>query len=400
MTSDLSRDTTPVWIFIISLVYVVVNAPVVLCCYPAGNTISKDGACPSLHLGSCNDTRRWQTQDPTGPWQLPFLNNIPVRSTSKLAHGPSLRGDVTLGEGLYIPCSAQRVLGKAAKLSMPVHIMPHTCNIIVATGLFGGGRDTLRPVSSEAGVCFYAFVDSCTFAELPNTTQSQPGGCMWFSGWCVVTVLKHHFQNPRIASRVFKLLLPQIFPTVRYSVWLDAKLSLKVSPQTLIQNFLSAHNADIAFLSHFARYSVFSEQDVVVAGNMADAALTRVQSTKYIMNGMNESTGLIEGMLILRDHSSFMARLLSCIWWKEYLAFPPRDQTSFNYVAFKLGYRPTVSSLEFQAIAAEKESVRFSLGYYVREEQFQSKVHVAPYCVISTYVTFHGHMKRQGAPCL
>jgi hypothetical protein len=224
------------------------------------------------------------------------------------------------------------------------------CALVVVTAVFGG-RDALRAPPKTAFpliTCFIAFVDedSSKLVLAPGETGSR---------WHRIKVnFTSVVSNPRVQSRIFKLLLPQLFPESRWSMWHDAKLALSHDPWVVLANFLWKRNASIAGAAHYVRFAYHQEQDATVTLGMMSNETASKQRQHYTDTGMTmNNTGLLEGMMILRDHRTVAAPLISCLWWHQYVQFPPRDQTSFPYVSYMLGFRSNRSHEELEEIRKE-----------------------------------------------
>mmetsp|Transcript_12783 Transcript_12783/g.34852 ORF Transcript_12783/g.34852 Transcript_12783/m.34852 type:complete len:374 (+) Transcript_12783:608-1729(+) len=301
-------------------------------------------------------------------------------------------GDIDLSNNYFLPCSAKRFVGASHNLSVDLSELEH-CTIVVATALFGA-QDPLRPSFSELeSVCYVAFVDQCTWQSLPTPSILVRKGCIFMNGWCVVLVT-HNEQNLRVASRLYKMLLPALFPASKWSIWCDAKSSISVDPRFVIDTFLTSHNAQVAFPSHAQRFSVYDEQQKVISAKLANKTNVQRQREEYIIEGLPPDSGLVDGQFILRDQSP-QALLFSCVWHNEYLRYPPRDQTVFNYAVHILGYRPTMSQSEFQVVKTSPASVRTGLHYFY-VDGFGSKIHVFPNCQYTKIVKKYRHMRRHG----
>jgi hypothetical protein len=61
------------------------------------------------------------------------------------------------------------------------------------------------------------------------------------------------------------------------------------------------------------------------------------QIARYRAEGLPESSGLIEAPILLRRHTPAVARL-NAAWWAELARGSRRDQLSFNYASWKLGF--------------------------------------------------------------
>lgn len=275
----------------------------------------------------------------------------------------------------------------------------NACNIVVVTALFGA-TDILRPShgSTYPNVCYFAFLDQCTIHKLDMTHMMRrtEQGCLGMHlGWCIILV-KHMESDLRVVSRLFKLPLPMLFPHANYSIWADGKSQLRVDPVMLISTILWANNADIGHVAHWVRYSLYDEQEQVLRQNLADSKTIAKQRAHYISQNIPSDYGLIDGTLIVRDHRSKLANAFACTWYKEYLKFPPRDQTSFPYVAYKLHYVPSLNQSEFLKRKRMTIQQKRMLGFYYSNKHSHSRIYAIPYCQYRMLVQKHRHAQRHG----
>jgi len=343
----------------------------------------KSHACPPIHENFNKPFKR-VIADP--PAEL----NIPKKHV--VSEKRKVDGDEQVSLSSYLPCSSQRFIGISYNLSIDLTIF-NKCNKIVATALFGG-TDVLRPPHTQPdSVCMFAFMDKCSLRHnllLNKASRRQPNGkCTYIFSWCVIQVYDHP-ANMRLASRIFKLLLPKIFPNAIYSIWVDGKSQLKQDPIRLIGDILIKHGADIGMVSNPYRTSVYEEHKEIVRLKLANANSTNNQISSYRKAGVPASAGLIDGTVIIRDHRSKAANILSCLWFEEYLRFPPRDQASFGYVAYILGYVPIIEKSPF-ALNARKGA-----RFFYDSNLMQSRIHVIAWCHYLTFFVKHPHRRRHG----
>lgn len=99
------------------------------------------------------------------------------------------------------------------------------CQVIVATAVYRG-YDTLPPAPPTRFpniTCFVAFLDAETEAL---HVKYLAGGRI--NGWIPLNIPTTGFvENACLKARLWKHLLPQLFPAVRWSIWTDAKIKVK-----------------------------------------------------------------------------------------------------------------------------------------------------------------------------
>ncbi|MCI5078377.1 glycosyltransferase domain-containing protein [Oricola sp.] len=189
------------------------------------------------------------------------------------------------------------------------------------------GYDSLKPQlpSAVGGSPLVAFLDQAT--TLRHNGQ--------FRGWQPKTA-----QFPEIgarrASRFFKANAHLALPESRYSLWIDASVSL-VAPFDMAQladMFLA--DCDLCVFRHHARQSIREEAEACKALGLDAPDTIDRQVDRYRREGLPDDTGLAELPIILRRHSRAVEAFDEA-WWEEIAAGSWRDQLSFNYVIWKTG---------------------------------------------------------------
>ncbi|OWM89555.1 hypothetical protein CDL15_Pgr024303 [Punica granatum] len=212
-------------------------------------------------------------------------------------------------------------------------IFMNKCMIVVSSCIFGSSDFLRRPTS-----------------KLPTlSTLASEGNAPDDNGkiglWRVVVVKNLPYEDMRRTGKVPKFLSHRLFPSSRYSIWLDSKLRLNTDPMLIIEYFLWRTRSEYAISNHYVRHCVWEE------------VLQNKRLNKYYHKAIDEqfmfyqSDGLIkfdatdpntplpsyvpEGSFIVRAHTP-MSNLFSCLWFNEVDRFTSRDQLSFAYTYLKL----------------------------------------------------------------
>eukprot|EP00200_Dunaliella_tertiolecta_P001419 CAMPEP_0202347376 /NCGR_PEP_ID=MMETSP1126-20121109/5764_1 /ASSEMBLY_ACC=CAM_ASM_000457 /TAXON_ID=3047 /ORGANISM="Dunaliella tertiolecta, Strain CCMP1320" /LENGTH=291 /DNA_ID=CAMNT_0048938917 /DNA_START=287 /DNA_END=1163 /DNA_ORIENTATION=- len=188
---------------------------------------------------------------------------------------PFLEGDKYINQNNFLPCAITRFLGVTHNIS--ANLEQFKCTLVVVTALFGP-HDVLKQAPETKDVCFVSFMDICAYARHCQLTLEDP--CLRISGWSLVLV-RHAYVDARVASRLFKLHLPALFPQCRWSIWVDAKTELVANPWSLLKLFLWPQHADVAFPAHPVRASSYDEQWAVLLRRKADLESTSTQRVEY-----------------------------------------------------------------------------------------------------------------------
>ncbi|WCJ44137.1 hypothetical protein M5689_024825 [Euphorbia peplus] len=224
------------------------------------------------------------------------------------------------------------------------------CHIAVISCIFGNSDRLRSPTakmvtrSSRKNVCFVMFVD-----EITSQTLSSEGHLADRSGfiglWKIVVVKNLPYTDMRRVGKIPKLLPHRLFPSARYSIWLDSKLRLQLDPMLILEYLLWRKGHEYAISNHYDRHCVWEE----VAQNkklnkynhtVIDEQFNFYQAdglTKFDASDLNKllPSNVPEGSLIVRAHTP-MSNLFSCLWFNEVDRFTPRDQLSFAYTFQKL----------------------------------------------------------------
>lgn len=224
------------------------------------------------------------------------------------------------------------------------------CHIAVVSCIFGNSDRLRTPTGktvsrlSRKNVCFVMFMDEITLQTL--SSEGQKPDRMGFIGlWKVVVVKNLPYSDMRRVGKVPKLLSHRLFPSARYSIWLDSKLRLQIDPLLTLEYFLWRKGHEYAISNHYDRHCVWEEVVQNKKLNKYNHSVIDQQFAFYQADGLKRfnasdpkkllPSNVPEGSLIVRAHTP-MSNLFSCLWFNEVDRFTPRDQLSFAYTYQKL----------------------------------------------------------------
>ncbi|KAK9713750.1 hypothetical protein RND81_06G049200 [Saponaria officinalis] len=224
------------------------------------------------------------------------------------------------------------------------------CHIAVISCIFGNSDRLRSPFTkavsrlSRKNVCFVMFMDEMTLQTLSSEGQ-MPDRMGYIGLWKVVVVKNLPFTDMRRVGKIPKLLSHRLFPSARYSIWLDSKLRLQQDPLLLLENFLWRKGYEYAISNHYDRHCVWKEVERNKKLNKFNHTMIDQQFQFYQADGLKRfnasdpnkllPSNVPEGSLIIRAHTP-MSNLFSCLWFNEVDRFTPRDQLSFAYTYQKL----------------------------------------------------------------
>ncbi|KAL8224493.1 hypothetical protein R6Q57_019968 [Mikania cordata] len=226
----------------------------------------------------------------------------------------------------------------------------NTCTVVVSSCIFGSSDFLRRPTSkmisqySKENVCFIMFVDKETLVKL-SKEGSVPDEKNFIGLWRIVVVSNLPYEDMRKTGKVPKFLSHRLFPSARYSIWLDSKLRLHTDPMLLIEYFLWRNKAEYAISNHYTRHCVWDEVQQNKRLNKYNHTAIDQQFLFYQSDGLHKfdpsdpnkplPSYVPEGSVIVRAHTP-MSNLFSCLWFNEVDRFTSRDQLSFGYTFLKL----------------------------------------------------------------
>ncbi|KAB1208042.1 hypothetical protein CJ030_MR7G000826 [Morella rubra] len=225
-----------------------------------------------------------------------------------------------------------------------------TCKVVVSSCIFGSSdflrRPTRRLISehSKKNVCFVMFVDEQTLSKL-SSEGNTPDDEGFIGLWKIVIVRNLPYKDMRKTGKVPKFLSHRLFPSSRYSIWIDSKMRLQSDPMLIIEYFLWRRKSEYAISNHYDRHCVWEEVLQNKRLNKYNHTAIDEQFTFYQSDGLTKfdpsdpttplPSYVPEGSFIVRAHTP-MSNLFSCLWFNEVDRFTSRDQLSFAYTFLKL----------------------------------------------------------------
>ncbi|KAH7276891.1 hypothetical protein KP509_39G025600 [Ceratopteris richardii] len=225
----------------------------------------------------------------------------------------------------------------------------HTCRIGVSSCIFGGSdnirspRNRMLTGSFKKDVCFVMFVDQSTLNVMQQEGQEvDKKGHL--GPWKIVLVRKMPYTDARRVGKIPKFLTHRLFPSARYSIWLDSKLRLQSDPVLILEYFLWRAGHEYAISNHYDRHCVWEEVQQNKKLNKYNHNAIDEQFFFYQADGLTRfnasdpekllPSNVPEGSFIIRAHTP-MSNLFSCLWFNEVDRFTSRDQLSFAYTYMK-----------------------------------------------------------------
>uniref|UniRef100_A0A0D3AVL3 TOD1/MUCI70 glycosyltransferase-like domain-containing protein n=1 Tax=Brassica oleracea var. oleracea TaxID=109376 RepID=A0A0D3AVL3_BRAOL len=224
------------------------------------------------------------------------------------------------------------------------------CVVSVSSCIFGSSDFLRRPATkkisefSKRNVCFVMFLDEQTLSKLAS--EGHVPDKQGFVGlWKTVVVSNLPYTDMRKTGKVPKFLSHRLFPSSRYSIWIDSKMRLTTDPLLIIDFFLWRTKSEFAISNHYDRHCVWDEVVQNKRLNKYNHTAIDEQFMFYRSDGLKKfdpsdpnsplPSYVPEGSFIVRAHTP-MSNLFSCLWFNEVDRFTSRDQLSFAYTYLKL----------------------------------------------------------------
>lgn len=188
--------------------------------------------------------------------------------------------------------------------------------IVIYTAIFGS-YDQLTPPTYTEGVEYICFTDN------PKLTSRH---------WKIIHV-RNDMLDPAKKAREIKLLPHKYLKDYKYSIWVDANISIMGNVKGLVIKYLTVF--PVAVYKHNSRNCIYEEAKACIKLKKDDQKIIQKQMNKYKSQKYPENNGLIASGVIIRDHHNSAVKLCMEEWWSEVLTHSKRDQLSFNYIAWR-----------------------------------------------------------------
>lgn len=146
--------------------------------------------------------------------------------------------------------------------------------------------------------------------------------------------------GPVRTAKQIKILAHRFLPNYRESLYVDNRVKLKAPPSFIFQS-LQQGSSDMMCFRHPERNCIYAEALEIIKVRYDDPDVVHKQMAAYRDDGYPEDSGLILGTVLLRRHNTQESINLMEAWFSEVMKHSYRDQMSFNYAAYKQGFKPS-----------------------------------------------------------
>jgi hypothetical protein len=200
-------------------------------------------------------------------------------------------------------------------------------SVVVYTALFGGYDRLLEQPRTEG-------VDLVCFTDDPSLTSRT---------WEVRRLPPA--DHARRAARAVKTAPHLHLPDHRWSIWVDARLSIR-SDELVDRLLETAAPTGMAVMAHHQRRDLYEEAEHVYRMGFDTSPALLDQVRRYRARGLPDGSGLFSTMCVARRHGDPAVRHLDERWLEEIGAGSVRDQVALPFVVWETGLQPGVVDLD------------------------------------------------------
>ncbi len=126
------------------------------------------------------------------------------------------------------------------------------------------------------------------------------------------------------------------FPNYRYSIWVDGSLSIVGNMKHLLEEVIN--QSTLGVYAHAKRGCLYSAALNCIEKQKDNKNIIEKQMNQYRQANYPANNGLVASGALVRDHHNSDVVDLMTQWWDQIYQFSKRDQLSFNYICWQLGF--------------------------------------------------------------
>ena len=210
--------------------------------------------------------------------------------------------------------------------------------VVVYTALIGDIDKLWAPLPGYESVAHVAFVDAPKveaglWGGRPPAIQPGSSRAVAKPVWEQRSVTPA--WNNRRTARHYKACPHRYMPDADVWVWVDANVRARITPQQIIDRYLTA---DLVTFRHWDRDCLYDEAAFCAKVHKDATGTLTSQAARYAHAGMPRHWGLAATRVVIRRNTPEIVALNEA-WWAEMEAASYRDQVSLPYVCWKAGLR-------------------------------------------------------------
>ena len=138
-------------------------------------------------------------------------------------------------------------------------------------------------------------------------------------------------------QRLLKILPHKYLTKYDISIWIDGNITIIGDMQKYIDS-LDLNKYSFYTKKHPSRDCLYEEAKAINRYGKENPVMLNMLVNRYKNENVPEHIGLHETSVIIRRHNDVKCKILGNMWAKELIENSHRDQMSFDYCRWKLGY--------------------------------------------------------------
>ena len=185
--------------------------------------------------------------------------------------------------------------------------------IVIYTALFGDYDDVVEMCIDDERIDFVLFTD-----------RSDLCSECWD-----IRIVSNVWRDSAIANRYYKLHPHIMFSDYKYSIYIDANISIQKNPVLLVEEVIDKQ--PIAAIKHPNRTTIIEEGLACIARGKSGFFKTVDQIVKYVESGYAFDNSFTANYVLIREHNNkHVVKVMECVW--DHLhSYTARDQISLPF---------------------------------------------------------------------
>ncbi|WP_164512505.1 glycosyltransferase domain-containing protein [Nocardioides baekrokdamisoli] len=162
--------------------------------------------------------------------------------------------------------------------------------------------------------------------------------------WRLEHIVPALSEDPIRSARQLKIMGHPVLSAYDESIWVDARVVLKVDPDLIFDEWLAA--ADIAVPLHSYRDSVVSEFAEILRVGLDDSHRVYEQLNHYAVGGLDRLNGPVPWTGIMARRRGPVVDAVMAEWMQHVWRYSRRDQLSFMEASARCGLTPDLVEMD------------------------------------------------------
>lgn len=156
----------------------------------------------------------------------------------------------------------------------------------------------------------------------------------------VIYVDSYGLPSNRI-SRRYKLMPHLVFQDYDWSIYVDNRVNLKMSPDRIVADMADkSPDAILGLFAHHQRNCIYQEARSIRRSKPVTLKRLDAQIGEYRAQYMPAESGLYAGTFLVRPRADDRAMMFALRWYEEFMLHSERDQLGLAFLIWSMKIRP------------------------------------------------------------